>query len=72
MNLKVVELILELYCEIAKKILCYFTPSESKVPFTFAPEMVPVELTKVCMWNCLPLIAMNSMNTFKVCYWHLS
>ena len=27
---QIVELILELYCETAKRILCYFTPSESK------------------------------------------
>ena len=27
---KVVELILELYCETAKRILCYLTPAESK------------------------------------------
>ena len=28
---QVVELILELYCETAKRILCYFTPSESRI-----------------------------------------
>jgi len=37
---QVVELILELYCEIAKRILCYFTPAESKAFYQASLAMI--------------------------------
>ena len=36
----IVELILELYCETAKRILCYFTPSESRALYEASLALV--------------------------------
>jgi len=37
---QIVELILELYCETAKRILCYFTPSESKAFYEASLDLI--------------------------------
>ena len=36
----IVELILELFCETAKRILCYFTPSESRALYEASLALV--------------------------------
>ena len=65
--------VLELYCETAKRILCYFTPSESKALYEASLALVRTyashQVRSCVRWWDIPLVVQMGLGVGQRGFW---